>query len=346
MAGKESVSEDHVQVNCFQLVHDYIIGENQIIKKIKRMIYDCIQMDTDVLVIGETGTGKNLIAKMLHENNHLRGKIPLVSVNCAAIPETLIEDELFGHEKGAYTNAIKTRKGKFEIANGGILFLDEITEMRKELQSKLLHVLEENTFSRLGAEKIIEVDVKIIAATNKDIYAITNEGEFRSDLYYRLKKAVIMVPPLRERKDDIPILINYFLGILNQEKKRDVKISSVAINALFGYYWPGNVRELKNLINSAYTFCKNDFILISDLPDEIVNYEKIKNQPNDKTKTLEDGFYVMHEQKVKALEMGMDLHNKNKELEEELRLERKKHRKEKLQLLKRIEELEIDKMKK
>jgi Nif-specific regulatory protein len=221
-----------------------------------------------VLLRGESGTGKELIAKAIHYESP-RAKGPFIAVNCAAIPENLLEAELFGYERGAFTGAVTAKPGKFELANGGTLFLDEIGEMSPALQAKLLRVIQEHTFERLGGTKSINVDVRIIAATNKNLEDMVKKGLFREDLYWRLNVVSIFLPPLRERKEDIPILIEHFLKRFNKEYGRRISISSQAMEKLIRYSWPGNVRELENTIERLVILAEKEEITVEDLPIHI-----------------------------------------------------------------------------
>ncbi|AEH23339.1 transcriptional regulator, NifA, Fis Family [Thermodesulfobacterium geofontis OPF15] len=221
-----------------------------------------------VLLRGESGTGKELIAKAIHFESP-RAKGPFIAVNCAAIPETLLEAELFGYERGAFTGAVTAKPGKFELANGGTLFLDEIGETSPALQAKLLRVIQEYTFERLGGTKSINVDVRIIAATNKDLEDMVKKGLFREDLYWRLNVVSIFLPPLRERKEDIPLLIEHFLKRFNKEYGRRISISSQAMEKLIRYSWPGNVRELENTIERLVILAEKEEITVEDLPIHI-----------------------------------------------------------------------------
>jgi len=228
-----------------------IVGTSARIQDVFRSIETVTSSDVPVLILGETGTGKELVAAAIHYRGPRRRQ-PFFAVNCAAIPETLLESELFGHERGAFTSAVQQRKGKIEAANGGTLFLDEIVEMPTPTQAKLLRVVEERTLQRLGGNENIHVDVRLIAATNKDIREEVKSGHFREDLYYRLGVFVIQLPPLRERKNDIPELAEYFLERAAAEMNRPVShISDSAMRAMMEYDWPGNVRELQNAIRRA-----------------------------------------------------------------------------------------------
>jgi transcriptional regulator with GAF, ATPase, and Fis domain len=208
-------------------------------------------VDSTVLLLGETGVGKGLIARKIHDLSRRKDR-PLITVNCASLPAPLIESELFGHEKGAFTGAVGRKKGRFELAQGGTLFLDEIGDLPIELQAKLLRVLQDQEFERLGSSTTITVDVRVIAATNRNLESLIKQGEFRADLYYRLGVFPIQVPPLRERRDDIPLLVWFFVSELQYKLGKTIdKISTPSMDALTAYDWPGNIRELKNVIERA-----------------------------------------------------------------------------------------------
>lgn len=224
---------------------------------------------TSVLIQGESGTGKELAANAIHYSSK-RGNKPLMKINCSAIPDSLLESELFGYEKGAFTDAKNTKKGLFELADGGTVFLDEIGDMKPFLQSKILRVLENQTFMRVGGEREIKVDVRIIAATNKNLEALVREGLFRKDLYYRLKVMVIEMPPLRDRVEDILLLSNLFIEENNREHNKNIRgFGEEAKKLLIQYHWPGNVRELKNVIERAMILTDQDFITHKQLPFEL-----------------------------------------------------------------------------
>lgn len=225
-----------------------MIGESEGIKKVHDTINKVAPTDARVLVTGENGVGKELVARRIHELSS-RSSGPLIEVNCAAIPSELIESELFGHEKGSFTSAIKQRIGKFEQANGGTLFLDEIGDMSHDAQAKMLRALQEGKITRVGGDKEIKVDVRVIAATNKDLMQEVEEKKFRLDLYHRLSVIFIHVPSLNDRKDDIPLLVDHFLNDISEEYKQPVKqIEDVAVEALTNYNWTGNIRELRNVV--------------------------------------------------------------------------------------------------
>lgn len=243
-----------------------IIGESEAIVRIKDMIDRVAPTEARVLITGSNGTGKELVARWLHEKSS-RASMPFVEVNCAAIPSELIESELFGHEKGAFTSAIKQHKGKFEQADGGTLFLDEIGDMSLAAQAKVLRVLQENKLSRVGSDKDITVKVRVVAATNKNLVKEIEEGRFREDLYHRLSVIVIHVPPLSERREDIPLLLKYFIEQISEDSGMKVrKIEDLAIEELQKHRWSGNIRELRNvterlMILSNETITKEDVLL-------------------------------------------------------------------------------------
>ena len=218
-----------------------------------------------ILILGESGTGKELLARAIHQES-LRAVAPFISVSCAALTETLLESELFGHEKGAFTHAIAQKKGKFEMAMGGTIFLDEIGDIGPKLQLDLLRVLQEKEFSRVGGNEVIKVDVRIIAATNRDLKRAIEEGKFRDDLYYRLNVIMILIPPLRERKEDIPLLVEHFIEKFNIQMKKEIEgIAPDALNITMEYDWPGNVRELENTIERAMVVAKGNLVKKEDL---------------------------------------------------------------------------------
>jgi len=243
-----------------------IVGNSNKMREVFQMISQVSKSNATVLVRGESGTGKELVANSIHYNSH-RAKNPFVKVNCAALPANLIESELFGHEKGAFTGAIKQKLGKFEIANKGTIFLDEIGSMGQDVQVKLLRVLQEKEFERVGGHKTIKSDVRVIAATNKNLEHAVEEETFRGDLYYRLNVFPIYMPPLRERKTDILLLADYFLEKYALENNKEIRrFSTPAIDMLANYHWPGNVRELENCIERAVLLCEEGVIHSYHLP--------------------------------------------------------------------------------
>ena len=248
-----------------------IIGESRHMKHVLEMMARVAKSEAStVLVQGESGTGKELVAKWIHYESSRADK-PFVAINCAAVPATLLESELFGYEKGAFTDAKSQKKGLFEVADGGTVFLDEIGDMELSMQAKLLRFLEDRTFRRIGGSKVITVDVRIISATNKDLIKAVEEKSFRNDLYYRLQVIPIFLPPLRERRDDIILLANYFIDSYNKEFNKRVKaISGMAEKLLIEYDWPGNIRELKNVIERAIILGNEDTLLFEHLPLEMV----------------------------------------------------------------------------
>ena len=233
-----------------------IVGESEGIVELKNMIARVAPTNARVLISGENGTGKELVARQIHEQSD-RSKLPFIEVNCAAIPSELIESQLFGHEKGSFTSAIKQRKGDFELANGGTLFLDEIGDMSLSAQAKVLRALQENKIVRVGGEKEIPVDVRVLAATNKNLREEIKKGNFREDLYHRLSVIVLHVPPLRERKDDIPLLTRHFIDVLSKEQgKPPREITDDALELLKSFNWTGNVRELHNVVERLLILCE------------------------------------------------------------------------------------------
>jgi Nif-specific regulatory protein len=250
-----------------------IIGNSNPMREVYERIIQVARVNTTVLVRGESGTGKELIAHAIHYNS-LRANKPFIRVSCAALPETLIESELFGYEKGAFTGAETRKKGRFELAQGGTLFLDEIGDLPPAIQVKLLRVLQEREFERLGGTETVQVDVRLIAATNSPLEEAIANGSLREDLYYRLNVFTVFVPPLRERKSDILLLADHFLDkYSNQHGKRIKRISTPAIDMLSGYHWPGNVRELENAIERAVLVCDSGVIHSYHLPPTLQTAE-------------------------------------------------------------------------
>jgi transcriptional regulator with PAS, ATPase and Fis domain len=244
--------------------------------KIFELIQHIAPYDSSVLIIGESGTGKELIANAIHYSSP-RTSMPFIKVSCASLSEGIIESELFGHEKGAFTGAISSRKGRFEIAHQGTLFLDEVGDIPLATQIKLLRVLQDGEFERVGGNKTIQASIRIIAASNRDLQEAVKHGTFREDLYYRLNVVSIKLPPLRERKEDIPFLVNFFIDKFNQRYKMKVKgVSQRAMNFLIGYEWSGNVRELENTIESILVINSPEVIDIQHLPQEV---KEVKEKP-------------------------------------------------------------------
>lgn len=242
-----------------------IIGTSDRMQEVFEAVYRVADSKATVILYGESGTGKELIAKAIHYMSP-RSKGPSIKFNCASIPEGLLESELFGHEKGAFTGAITVRKGRFELASGGTILLDEVGDLPLNLQPKILRVLQEREFERVGGEKTIKVDVRLIAATSRNLEELILKGKFREDLYYRLNVVPIFLPALRDRKEDIPLLIEFFLRRFNEENKKDVSIAPDAVRLLMNYNWPGNVRELENTIERLVVMSNGKIIESSDLP--------------------------------------------------------------------------------
>jgi DNA-binding NtrC family response regulator len=246
-----------------------IIGNSESTKSMMRMIGKVAQTDAPVFLRGESGTGKSLIAETIHSHSNRKNR-PFITINCPAIPATLLESEFFGHEKGSFTGAIKTKEGKFEIADGGTVFLDEIAELPMDLQVKMLRVIQNKEFERVGGLKTLKSDVRIIAATNKNVEKAVKDEAFREDLFYRLNVLPIYVPSLRERRDDIPLLIKYFFELhTKKEGKNFNPLSNDIINVLQKYPWPGNIRELENAVERAVILGKEPELRMNDFPDNL-----------------------------------------------------------------------------
>ncbi|HPC02752.1 MAG TPA: sigma-54 dependent transcriptional regulator [Syntrophales bacterium] len=291
-----------------------MIGYSDPMKKVFEMIEKVSSTDSTVIIYGESGTGKELVAKAVHFNSERKNQ-PLIPVNCGAIPEDLLESELFGHEKGAFTGAIRTKLGRFELAQGGTIFLDEIGDMSPALQVKLLRVIQERSFERIGGVKTINADVRIIAATHQDLERAVEEKRFREDLFYRINVIPIHMPPLRERGPDIAILANHFLRKFNKSKKKNVnEFDQGAMKHLLSYAWPGNVRELENLVEMLVVVKGSGRIEVSDLPGKIVNTSS--DPVSTSLEFPEDGFdfnekieSVEREYLLKALEKSGGIKN-------------------------------------
>jgi transcriptional regulator with GAF, ATPase, and Fis domain len=249
------------------------VGDSPAMQKVFQTIEKVADTDSTIMILGESGTGKELVARAVHYNSS-RGKGPLVPVNCAAIPSELLESELFGHEKGAFTNAIRTRVGRFELAQGGTIFLDEIGDMDPVLQSKLLRVLQDRSFERIGGTRTIQVDIRVITATHRNLKELVEQGRFREDLFYRLNVIPITIPALREHKSDIPLLIQHFLTQFSRTKNRQIQgIDAEATRKLMEYDWPGNIRELENMIERIVILTNSEVISLADLPERIQNIQ-------------------------------------------------------------------------
>lgn len=246
-----------------------IIGKSTEMQRIFQMVRKAADSKASVLITGESGTGKELIANALH-NLSPRKDNPFIKVHCAALSETLLESELFGHEKGAFTGAASRKRGRFELANTGTIFLDEIGEINQNVQIKILRVLQDKRFERVGGEETLEVDVRVIAATNRNLVEEIAQGRFREDLFYRLNVVHIQVPPLRDRKDDIPLMLNAFLDEFNRENNKSITgFDSRSRSALYKYDWPGNIRQLRNCVESAVVMCSGNEITLEDLPPTV-----------------------------------------------------------------------------
>jgi len=257
-----------------------LIGDSNAMQEVFRFIEKIAATDSTILISGESGTGKELVARAIHYNSD-RKDGPMVPVNCGAIPEDLLESELFGYEKGAFTGALKTRIGRFELASGGTIFLDEIGDMSPALQVKILRVLQEHEFERVGGVASIKVDIRVIAATHRDLEKAVTQGTFREDLYYRLNVIPLILPPLRERKSDIPLLVHHFIKKFKQEKKQSVEMASPeALHCFMRYHWPGNVRELENLIERLVILKGEGVIEQEDLPEKVLGSEWTEINPS------------------------------------------------------------------
>lgn len=264
-----------------------IVGQDPKVLRIYREIQDLAPNDYPVCITGETGTGKELVANAIH-NESRRAGAPFVPVNCGALPEGLLESELFGHEKGAFTGAVRDKKGRFELADRGTLFLDEVADLPKVVQAKLLRVLQEGTFERVGGEKTISADVRILSATNRDLRHEIEKGAFRNDLYYRINVVPIHLPPLRERKSDISLLVKHFLDKPMEEGQESPGFSKEALNLMTEYSWPGNVRELQSSIWFALVKSRGQIIKPNHLPLELREW-KVKKPPRGPARKLDPG---------------------------------------------------------
>jgi two-component system, NtrC family, response regulator AtoC len=256
-----------------------IKGTHPVMEKILSISQRVATADSTVLIMGESGTGKELIARYIHAHSR-RANQPFIAVNCGAIPPDLLESEMFGHEKGSFTGAVGTRMGMFQLANGGSIFLDEIGEMTAPLQVKLLRVLQEREIRPVGSDRAIKVDIRVVAASNRDLQLEVDKGRFREDLFYRLHVIPIMLPPLRERRSDIPILVQHFLDKYNAKHQgRACKVADEAMVHLWEYDWPGNVRELENLVERMVVLCEDGAIRVDNLPPNIRSFISEKKIP-------------------------------------------------------------------
>ena len=271
---------DHCKIQSEELKEEYdfhdIIGQSRKMREVFDLVQKVADCDSTILLNGETGTGKGMVARAIHQKSKRRNK-PFISINCGAIPENLLESELFGHVRGAFTGATSLKQGKFELADSGTIFLDEIGDMSADLQVKVLKVLEEGEFEQVGGAKTIKVDVRIVAATHRDLSEEVQKGNFREDLYYRLYVIPVMLPSLRERRSDIPFLISHFLEQFNQKNNRSVhEISEEVLDMLMSHSWPGNVRELKNMMERLVVLKGSGEISARDLPSEIKSTHKFE----------------------------------------------------------------------
>lgn len=265
----------------------FLDGHSHAIQNVCKLVEHVAATAANVLILGESGTGKELVARAIHKNSN-RSKFPFVPINCAAIPSELLESELFGHEKGAFTGAITSHRGRFELAQQGTIFLDEIGDMELQMQAKLLRVLQERTFERVGGTKPITADVRIIAATHRNLEEMVNDGDFREDLFYRLNVFPIELPPLRRRAEDIPALIYAITEQLKRDQGAEFSLTNDAIRVLANYPWPGNVRELSNLLERLSILYPNSSIDSGQLPDKLINKAQVNDlQPEDEASFLE-----------------------------------------------------------
>jgi transcriptional regulator with GAF, ATPase, and Fis domain len=275
------VSENQRLIADFNVEHN-MVGESQRMRDVLQFIAKVAPTDSTVLLTGESGSGKELVARAIHQNSKRAAK-PFMAVNCSALAESLLESELFGHEKGAFTGALAMKKGRLEVADGGTLFLDEIGELSLPLQVKLLRVLQERDFERVGGTRTIKVDIRLVTATNKNLADAVAAGTFRQDLFYRLNVVGLETPPLRDRPEDIPLLANYFAAKYGEKCNR--RITGIAAEAqarLLAYDWPGNVRELENAIERAVVLGNTDRILLEDLPESVSEFEPAATSPGTK----------------------------------------------------------------
>lgn len=286
-----------------------LVGTSRSVVQVRELMAQVADKDVNVLITGESGTGKEVVARNLHYNSHRRHK-PFVPVNCGAIPQELLESELFGHEKGAFTGAITSRPGRFELAQGGTIFLDEIGDMPLHMQVKLLRVLQERTFERVGGSKTYEADVRVIAATHQNLEEHIAQGKFREDLYYRINVFPIEMPPLRERTEDIPLLLNELVARIENEKRGSIRFNSASIMALCRHEWPGNVRELANLVERLVITHPYGVIGVSDLPKRFRHVDEIDEErelPEDVAESFGMPGYVSMDSPALLPVNGIDL---------------------------------------
>ncbi len=288
-----------------------IIGKSHRMQEIFALIEDVGESDATVLVLGESGTGKELIARAIHHQSR-RSQFPFVKVNCSALAETLLESELFGHVKGAFTGAYRDKIGRFELAHQGSIFLDEIGDISSNIQLKLLRILQEREVERVGDSKVINVDVRIIAATNRDLRQLVDDGRFREDLFYRLNVIPVTIPPLRERKEDIPLLLDHFISQFNEQTAKNIAgITKEALNILMDYHWPGNIRQLENAVEHAFVKTHTRSIEPSSLPIEICmtskHFQTAQSGTRDERETILSALQQAGWNKAKASrELGID----------------------------------------
>ena len=291
---KESLTADAAKrpVELFRS----LVGNSRAMQGVRQLIQQVADSDANVLITGESGTGKEVVARNIHYHSGRRNK-PFVPINCGAIPPDLLESELFGHEKGAFTGAINSRQGRFEMAHGGTLFLDEIGDMPLAMQVKLLRVLQERQFERVGGNRIISIDVRVISATHRNLEDAIKEERFREDLFYRLNVFPIEMPPLRDRLEDLPLLINELIARIEHEKRGSVRVSPASMMALCQYSWPGNVRELANLIERLAILYPYGVVDVADLPEKFQLSEAAVHpempRPSESPAAL-DNSYVLH----------------------------------------------------
>ncbi|MBI3810812.1 MAG: nif-specific transcriptional activator NifA [Nitrospirae bacterium] len=305
---KRELLEQNIQLQS-ELKNRYrignIVGQSKVMDEVFRSVLQVCRSKATVLLRGESGTGKELIARAIHYNSP-RAERPFIKINCAALPETLLESELFGHERGAFTGATQLRKGRFELADGGTLFLDEIGDIPLATQVKLLRVLQEQRFERVGGSQTLSVDVRLVSATHRNLEVAITEGTFREDLYYRLNVVPIFLPSLRERREDIPLLIEYFLSRCNKEHHKQIRIAPDVMNVMIQYHWPGNVRELENCIERMVIMAESSVVTFQSMPSSIASYfqdvREVTRQTTTEKPTLQSTVeHLEREQMIAAL---------------------------------------------